>query len=131
MKLGVLRRILKDDLAKSGEIPSWMDSLLQPLNEFIEKVGLALQGRLTFADNFLCKVITQSFSSGASYSLSTALAAGASSFKVVGVLLLDGGGGTVDKFKWARNSDGKSVQVTITFSDVPSATCSVVILLGQ
>lgn len=130
MKLGVLRRILKDDLAKSGDLPKWIDDLLQPLNDFIEKVGLALQGRLTFSENFLCKTVTQSFTSGVDYSISTALTAGAASFKVTGVMLMDGGGATVDKFRWYRKANG-SIGVTITFSDVPSATCTVVILLGQ
>lgn len=130
MKLGIVKRILKDDLAKTGDIPAWIDTFLQPLNDFIEKVGLALQNRLTFADNFLCKPITQTFTSGAEYQLNPALKSGPNVFKVIGVILMDSGGGTVDKFRWNRKSSG-SIGVTITFSDVTSAVCTVYVFLGQ
>jgi hypothetical protein len=129
MKLGIIKRILKDDLAKGGEVPAWMDYLLQPLNDFIEKVGLALQGRLTFSDNFLCKTVTQSFNTGQSYTLNPKLTSQQATLKVLGVLLMDTGGATVTGWKWVRNSNG-TISVVITFSDVSSATCSVYIYLG-
>lgn len=129
MKLGVIKRILKDDLARGGDLPGWIDFFLQPLNEFIEKVGLALQNRLTFNDNFLSKTISQTFVSGTSYQINPQLPSTNVVHKVVGVFLLDPGGGTVDKWQWVRNSNG-SLNVAITFSDVQSATCSILILLG-
>lgn len=128
MKLGVVKRILKDDLAKSGDVPAWVDVLLQPLNEFIEKVGLALQNRLTFADNFLSKKVTQTFTSGTELVINPQLT-GNINLKVSGVLLLDASGATVDKFKWARKQNG-NIGVTVTFSDVTSAACTIYVLLG-
>jgi hypothetical protein len=129
MKLGIIKRILKDDLARSGELPPWLDAFLQPLNDFIEKVGSALQNRLTFADNFLCKIVSQSFNSGVEYQITPNLTGGNASLKVIAVLVLDAGGGTVDKFRWSRKSSG-NIGVTITFSDVASSTCSIILLLG-
>ena len=130
MKVGVIKRILKEDLTKGGDVPAWMDLLLQPLNEFIEKVGLALQNRLTFSENFLSKIVTQVFVSGTTYQINPNLLSSQATLKVVGVILVDPGGGTVDKWNWGRNSNGK-LNVTITYSDVASATATIYILLGQ
>lgn len=130
MNLGVVKRILKEDLAKNGDVPSWMDYLLQPLNEFIEKVGLALQNRLTFSENFLCKVVSQSFISGTVYQINPKLVSSQATLHVVGVVLMDPGGGTVDKWFWSRNSNG-NLNVSITYSDVTSATATIYIFLGK
>ncbi len=130
MKLGVIKRILKEDLAHGGEMPHWIDLLLQPLNEFIEKVGLALQNRLTFSENFLCKTVTQSFDSGVTYQLNPKLTASQATLHVVGVMLMDPGGGTVDKWFWNRNSNG-NINVAITYSDVATAKATIYIFLGQ
>lgn len=129
MKLGIIKRILKEDLARSGDVPAWIDAFLQPLNEFIEKVGLALQGRLTLSDNFLGKAVTQSFTSAQTYTLNPQLSTTSSPIKVTGCLVLDAGGATVTGFKWLRNTNG-SCSVTITFSDVTTSTCTVYFLLG-
>lgn len=130
MKLGVIKRILKEDLAKGGDVPAWLDFLLQPLNEFIEKVGMALQNRLTLSENFLCKVVTQSFTSGTAYQINPKLTSSQATLHVVGVLLMDPGGGTVDKWLWSRNPNG-NINVTITYSDVTTATATIYIFLGQ
>jgi hypothetical protein len=64
MKLGVVKRVDKADLAKSAKddkLPAWVDALLNPINEFIEKVGQSLQNQLTFRDNFLGKVVELNF----------------------------------------------------------------------
>jgi hypothetical protein len=54
MKLGLIRRISKEDLGK--EPPGWVDGLLSALNPFIDQVVVALQGRLNFEDNFASRV---------------------------------------------------------------------------
>lgn len=58
MKIGVTSRIRREDLK---EAPAWIDGLLGTLNSFIERVVSALTGRLTFQDNFQCKVIYEEF----------------------------------------------------------------------
>ena len=65
MKLSQIKTVSKDSLSKAGELPKWIDALLQPLNQFIENVGQALQGQLTFKDNFLCKVTSERLAHGA------------------------------------------------------------------
>lgn len=64
MRLGVVKRVDKADLSKSAKedkLPAWVDALLTPVNEFIEKVGQSLQNQLTFRDNFLGKVVEVNF----------------------------------------------------------------------
>jgi hypothetical protein len=129
MKLGIVKRILKDDLARSGDLPSWIDQLLQPLNDVIEKVGLALQNRLTFSENFLCKTISQKFASGTEYEINPTATGQSIKLKPTGVLLLNPGGGLVSSFGWYQKTNG-NIGVTISFSNVSSATCSILILLG-
>ena len=127
MKLGLLKRIPKEQLAKSGEVPPWLDGLLDPLNEFIEKVGLALQSRLTFGDNFLCKVVTQKFTSAVAGEVNPR-ASGQENLRVAGVLALDVSGEEITKLKWARKTNG-NIDVTLTFTSGGEATCRILILL--
>lgn len=61
MKLPVIKRLDKQDITSGGDYPSWMDGFLGALNAFIDPVVNALSGRLTFADNFLCTVSTQTY----------------------------------------------------------------------
>lgn len=82
MKIPVIRKVLKDDLARAGgEIPAWLDGFLYTLNQFIETVGSALQGRLTFADNVASKAVTLTFTHGVSQDVAVD-----QSQKVTGVL---------------------------------------------
>lgn len=61
MRLPLIKRFDRQDLVSKGDLPAWMDSFLVTLNSFIDPVARALQGRLTFADNFYCKVTIQTF----------------------------------------------------------------------
>ena len=71
MKIGVISRILKEDLSKSGdEMPKWIDSLLSPLNQFVERVGAAVKGRLTVGENIAGTYIDQKLTSGTKTTLS-------------------------------------------------------------
>lgn len=82
MKIPVIRKVLKDDLARAGgDLPAWMDGFLYTLNQFIETVGSALQGRLTFADNVASKAVTLTFTHGVSQDVAVD-----QSQKVTGVL---------------------------------------------
>lgn len=129
MKLGVIKRILKDDLARSGDLPGWLDQFLQPLNDFIEKVGLALQNRLTLSDNFSCKFVTQTFTSGVELQINPQRNLTGAQVKPSGVLLLDPNGATVDSFGWSRKQNG-NIGVTINFVGATSSQVTIVILLG-
>ncbi len=124
MKLGVVRRILSEDL-KGGEKPGWLDGLIAVLNDFIEKVGQALQNKLTFADNFSCRVHTQKFTSGTEYPI-----ANQSNLRVSGVICLDTTGAQLSKpLQWQRGND-QTTNVTLTFESATESQCSILILLG-
>lgn len=132
MKLGVLKRISKGDLQKAGgEIPRWLDAMLSPLNTFIEKVGITLQGKLTFDDNFLCKVTYLEFTHGVEQLINPKISS-APNARVVGVIYVSAGGLTVDKFKWVQKETG-NIGVTFSFDGGTAATkawCRLYILLG-
>lgn len=132
MKLGVVKRIGRDELQKAGgEIPAWVDVFLNSINSFIEKVGLALQGKLTFEDNFFCKSIYLDFTHGVEQLINPAVA-NAINARVIGVLPLDASGQGVDSFKWVRKDDG-NIGVTYSFAGGSSSTkakCRLIILLG-
>jgi hypothetical protein len=132
MKLGTLKRIDRQDLAKGGgDIPKWIDALLDPLNQFIEKVGNTLQNGVTFEDNVLCKIVRLQFTHDVDQSINP-FPTGARNLSVKGVIPIDSGGLSVDKFKWARNDD-RSIDVNFNFDGGTSATkawCSLIILLG-
>ena len=72
MKIGVISKVRKEDLAKGGEkLPAWLNSFLSPVNQFIDQVGLALKGRLTIEENIAAKYIDQKMTSGILLTLST------------------------------------------------------------
>lgn len=71
MKIPFIRRILKEDLTQAaGTIEPWVDQLLYYLNMNMDTIGKALQGNLTFSDNFLCKTITLTFTHNTELSVS-------------------------------------------------------------
>lgn len=55
MKIPIIRKIRKEDLG--ADIPQWVEKMLSPLNQFIEQVGVAVTGRLSFGDNIASKLI--------------------------------------------------------------------------
>lgn len=123
MRLGTVRRILKESLG-GGEKPAWLDGVLEVLNEFIEKVGQALQNKLTFQDNFSCRIHSQTLTSATSVTIGTQ-----STLRVRGVQLLYWGGKTLSGFKWDRGTNN-SITLTATFTEGGSAACEILILLG-
>lgn len=127
MKLGLLKMISREILAGSGEVPKWADAMLGPLNDFIEKVGLALQNRLTFEDNFLCTVVSREFTSGVQLDINP-IANAQRNLRTSGVLLISAGGLSVDQFGWVQKPNG-NLGVTVTFNPSATATCTILILL--
>jgi hypothetical protein len=132
MKLGTIKRISKDDLARSGDdLPKWIDALLDPLNQAIEKFTLALSGGLTFDDNFSSKRVSLTFTH-ATEQLVNPFPQGSRKLRVIGVLPVSCGNESIDAFKWVVKTDG-SIGVTFQFDGGTSATqavCSIIILLG-
>jgi hypothetical protein len=130
MKLGILKRIPKENLQQAGDLPKWIDVLLDPLNSFIESIGNALQGRLTFEDNFLCKVDTQTYTAGVEL-LINPYRENQSNLRVKGVIPLYANGSIIDTFGWVRKQKG-NIGVTFSFAGgVTAASCTILILLGE
>ncbi len=127
MKLGLIRRISKEDMARYGDVPKWMDPLLDTLNTFIERVATALNGNLAFPDNVLCKEFSQNFTSATAYTINPHLD-GRPQANAYGVLVIDTNGAEVTKFLWSKLASG-NISVTITFSAATTNKCTLLILL--
>jgi hypothetical protein len=127
MKLGVVKRIAKEDLAKLGKVDPWVDALLTPLNDFIEKVGLALQNRLTVADNSLGKVITLKFTHDTELEVNP-YPGTRGSLSVSGVIPVSTGEVFIDAFKWVKKQNG-NIGVTFKFTGATSASVKLQIQL--
>lgn len=63
--LPTIKRIQRSDLG-SG-IPTWVDSLLSPLNQFMEEIYTAFNRNLTIPENVKGQIITINFKTGANY----------------------------------------------------------------
>lgn len=114
MKIGVLKRIAKEDLSKLDQVPKWIDVLIYSINQFMTTVATALTGRLTFQDNFLCDVKTVKMKSDVEQEILVR-----PNTKVLGVVGLDFEGNACDKLKWVSKSNG-GVGLTVSF-DPPTA----------
>lgn len=128
MKFSQFKRILKEDLSKAGgDIPAWMDTLLQPLNLLIENVALALQNRLNFTDNFYCKEVTIKLTSDTEREINPTTPFAASA-RAYGVLVLASNNNAIAHMKW-RNKNNGNVGVTVTYVSATEADCTLLILL--
>lgn len=129
MKLDVIKTIRIDDLKNAGgDVPAWMDTLLFQLNAFIEGVGRAIQGNLTFTDNMLCRVKQYTFTHGVELVINPQ----SNNIKVLGMIPVDGGGQVIDTYGFTRKTNG-NIGVTLSFSGGTSSTtsvCTILILLG-
>lgn len=119
MILGVIKRISKDDLSKAGQLPPWIDALLSPLNDFIEKVGLSLQNRLTFKNNMLGKVIEITFADSVAQEVNP-YPGERGSLQIAGVTPMSTGGVFLDSFKWVKLNNG-NISVTVRLTGATAA----------
>lgn len=128
-----VRTVRQDDLrAAGGDIPAWVDVLLQVYNSNFEAIGKTLLGNLTFADNLSCATKTFTFTHATELIVNPA-----SSRRVTGMLPpVDSSGYVIDSWTFTRKTDG-TLGVTINFlngvssgSNATRAACTIVILLG-
>lgn len=123
MKVGTIKKILKEDLAKFGKLEAWVEPFISTLNGFIEPVVRTLSNNLTFADNFACKVIEQKFTSGTAAEVS--VPAGR---RVYGILPVEALNKEITSYKFTRKVNG-NISITLTWTGGGDAVCRVVILL--
>lgn len=124
MKLSTVKRITKESLSTSSkDLPAWIDNFLAPLNDYLEKMYIAVSGRLTFGDNLQSTVVTVNLTHNVELKVNTQ-----SSLSVLGCLLINSGGTMVTGFKWVGLTTS-TVGLTVQLSGATSATCTVVFLL--
>lgn len=128
MKLGVVKRIAKEDMLGAKDLPKWLDYFLPPLNEFIEKVGLALLNRLTFADNILGKQADFTFTHNVEQEINP-YPSTKGSLAVIGIVPVSTGGVFIVGFKWIQKQNG-NVGVTVQLSGATTAKIRLQIQLG-
>lgn len=121
-KVGVIKTIVKEELSKYEAVPKWVDPLLQTLNKFINDVGTALKGNLTFQDNFLCSTRTIKLTHGVEQQINPN-----NTLKVKTVLVLAASGLVVDKFGWRYLTNGQ-IGVTIYYNSGTTSSCDLLIL---
>lgn len=110
MKIPFVQRITKDDLSRAGDLPKWIDELIDPLNLFIDQVGQALQANLDFLNNFYGTEVTFTLTHGSAQSY-----APPAGKRVKGIVVIDSGGQVVSGAGFVRNSDG-SIAITVHFA---------------
>lgn len=122
MKLGVVRRINKEDLARSGELPGWVDPLILTLNQFMDSMVTAMAGRVSFSDNIQCKIISTEFTSG-----TEAVINPQSALKPLGIIPMYAEGKAIDSFKFVYKDNGQ-VGITLTFTGGGDANATLAII---
>jgi hypothetical protein len=128
MKIDAIRTIRIDDLKSAGgEIPAWLDPFLYQLNGFIEVVGKAVQGNLTFSENLFSRVKTYTLTHGVELEINPQVAT-----RVLGVVPVEAVNQKIDKFGFTRKSSG-NLGLTVSYDGgtaQTTAACTVLILLG-
>jgi hypothetical protein len=124
VKIGTIKRIIREELQGKGDLPGWIDPFLITLNQFISVIGEAIQGKLTFEDNFQCRKVVLKFTSGTAQKLPST-----GSLRIIGAIPTYFGGNTLDKWKLSQNSDG-STSITLTTVETGDFTGTVYLLLG-
>lgn len=124
MKLANVRRIAREEIP---EAPDWIDKLLTPLNQSIEQITQAISGQLTFADNMLCAIKTNTFSHGVELKVKNPLKSGA---KPAGLLPFTANGVVgIDACRMTYQSSG-DVGITFWFENgMPGDTSPVTYVL--
>lgn len=123
MKLGVLTRVDSSDIKKAEDSPSWLNLLVDPINQILENIVKALSNNLTFVDNFSCVQVTVGIQDATEFVITPQ-----TSRKVLTVLVLESGGNRVDSFGWTRKPDGK-IGVTVDFVGAVTGTVSTTFLI--
>lgn len=126
MNIPVVRRILKEDLQKTGPVPAWVDALLSPLNEFIDQVALALRNNLTLPENMSGKLFSTKFTHNVELIINPG-----TTQKILGVIPLGFGTQSLVSFSWSKKQEG-GLGVTFGFGagGTTQDTCTIFIFYG-
>jgi hypothetical protein len=112
MRLGVIKRLTREDLGSAKDVPAWVTPLLESINQFIDPVGTALQGKLSFGDNMFSSVVSQTFTHGVALPMTPPR-----NFRVVGVLpVAPAANYLVSAWGFQTNSNG-TISITLRFQN--------------
>ena len=127
MKIASVRKIFKEDIAKTGDVPAWINSLLDPINQFLDTITLALRNNLDLANNFAGKLIQTKFTHDVTLDVNPG-----TNGKIIGVIPLSGGQQAITSFKWVRNDNG-TIGVTFGFTagGTTADTCTLFVFYGE
>lgn len=121
MKLPVIRKIRKEDLG--ADVPGWVDRMLSPMNQFIEQVGVAITGRLTFEENMSGKIINQSFTHNVALEISLQ-----DSRDPLGIMPIYSQGQNISAYGWERLDNG-NISITLQFASGSGTASSRVLVI--
>lgn len=120
MKLPIIRKIRKEDLG--SDVPDAVTRLLSPLNQFIEQVGIAVTGRLSFGDNLAGKYVEQTFVSGVELIVNPL-----DSRRVVGIIPVYAVNDRITGFGFTQKDDLR-IGITIDLNSAGESKCKVLLL---
>lgn len=119
MRLGTLRKILIEDLKKAGDdVDKKFSIILDLINQFIDNVAAGFQNALNLTENISGKVVTVTNTHNVALDINPGVIVS----RVLGVIILNPGGQAIDSFKWIKNSDGSTLEVTVTYVSGTSTT---------
>lgn len=121
MKIPVIRKIRKEDLG--GDLPQWVEKMLSPLNQFIEQVGVAVTGKLSFGDNIASKLLDLEFVHNQEQEVNVN-----DRRPVLGLVPIFCQSDTIDGFSFSQLSNG-NIRVKILFAGAGSSPISCKILV--
>lgn len=121
MKLSIVKSIRREDLAKSGEVPAWVDSLLGSLNQFMEQTLTAMTGRLSVGDNISQKFVTQNFTHNVELEVNPN-----DKRRVVGMVPVYSTDKIVAGYRFTYKNNG-NIGVTVLFDSAGSSDCKLLL----
>jgi hypothetical protein len=129
VKIDVIKKVDRADLAARGEIPPWVDPLIDAINQFIDPVGRALAQRLDFENNFLCRKIEAEFTTDVESIFNPTVKAPIVNPKAIGMIPIHTGGVTLTGQKFTQKDDG-TIGITLTFTGATTADFRIILFLG-
>lgn len=115
MKLTNIKRVAKEELSGA---PSWVDPMLTAYNDFMEQATQALFGKLTYGDNFLCKIKTNSFKNGTELVIANPFTGGSRPIGIHPIYMEPGN--LIDSYNLVYKSSNNELGITFNFKSPDS-----------
>jgi len=110
VKLTNIKRVAKEELSGA---PSWVDPMLTAYNDFMEQATQALFGKLTYGDNFLCKIKTNKFTNGTELVIANPFTGGSRPIGIHPIYMEPGN--LIDSYNLVYKSSNNELGITFNF----------------